>query len=378
VYSDILEFSNFGNKGPAPAGAFKGLGEYGTYDMAGNVKEWCWNGVGDRRYILGGAWNEPNYMYSNADARLPFDRSANNGLRLMKAEASPVPARTLEPIARLVRDYSLERPVSDEVFRVYAQLFDYDHSDLKPTIESTDDSSPFWRVQRITYDAAYNHERISAYLYLPKNAAPPFQTVVYFPHSGGFALRTFEQAEMSYLAFCIKAGRALLFPMYKGMYERRTPDFQTLPVALRDQVIQQVKDLSRSLDYLATRSDIAQDRLAYFGVSYGARLSAVALAVEPRFKAAVAWSGGLSTGRQLPEIDEINFAPHVRTPILMLNGRDDFNFPVEASQNPMFRLFGTPEAEKRHIIFEGGHIFPFNRIQKDTLDWLDQKLGVPR
>jgi dienelactone hydrolase len=378
AYSDILEFSNFANKGPAAVGTFKGIGEYGTYDMAGNVKEWCWNETGGRRYILGGAWNEPNYMFSGADTRPPFDRSTNSGVRLMKADASPVPARTLEPIVRLVRDYSVERPVPDEVFRVYAQQFDYDKSDLKPTVESTDESSPFWRVERITYNATYNNERITAYLFLPKNAHPPFQTVVYFPHSGGFQVQSFEKAEMSYLAFCIRSGRGLLFPMYKGMYERRAQDFQALPVAVRDATIQRVKDLRRSLDYLATRPDVAQDRLVYFGVSYGARLANVVLAVENRFKTAVLWSGGLSPDHQLPEIDEINFVTHVRTPLLMLNGKDDFNFPVEDSQKPMFRLLGTPEAEKRYVLFEGGHIFPFNRIQKDTLDWLDQQLGVPR
>jgi dienelactone hydrolase len=143
-------------------------------------------------------------------------------------------------------------------------------------------------------------------------------------------------------------------------------------------VIQQIKDLQRSVDYLATRPDIAQDRLAYFGVSAGARLSSIALAIEHRFKTAVVWSGGFPTTRQPPEVDEINFAPRVRTPILMLNGRDDFNFPVEESQKPMFRLFGTPDADKRYVLFDGGHIFPFNRIQKDTLDWLDKQLGVPR
>jgi serine/threonine protein kinase/formylglycine-generating enzyme required for sulfatase activity/dienelactone hydrolase len=378
-YSDILEFSNFSNKGPAIVGTYKGLGEFGTYDMAGNVKEWCWNESNGRRYILGGGWNEPNYLYSSPDTRLPFDRSAGNGVRLMKpVDAASLPAKTLDPILRLVRDYSIEKPVSDDVFRVYAQQFAYDKSALNPTIESTDDSSPFWKVERITYNAAYNRERISAYLYLPKNAKPPYQTVVYFPHSGGFALRRFEQAEMSYLSFLVRAGRALLFPMYKGIYERRIAGFQPGPVAVRDGVIQQVKDLRRSLDYLSTRSDIASERLAYFGVSYGGRLAAVVLAVESRFKTAVLWSGGLSTMPRLPEIDEINFAPRVRTPILMLNGRDDFDFPVEQSQKPMFGLLGTPDADKRYVLFDGGHIFPFNRIQKDTLDWLDERLGVPQ
>jgi dienelactone hydrolase len=328
---------------------------------------------------MGGGWNEPNYLYREADTRMPFDRSANIGVRLMKtAGGSPPPAQTLEPIARVIRDYAVEKPVADDVYRLYERQFEYDRTDLKATVESTDDSSPLWKVERITYNAAYNEERIIAYLFLPKNAKPPFQTVVYFPHSGGFQLRTFEQAEMNYLAFSIKAGRALMFPMYKGMYERRVPDFQIGPVAIRDQVIQQIKDLRRSLDYLATRPDIAHDRLAYFGVSYGARLAPLALAGEARFKTAVIWSGGLSTIAQLPEIAEINFAPHVSIPVLMLNGRDDFSFPVEESQKPMFRLLGTPDADKRYVLFDGGHIFPFHRIQKDTLEWLDQQLGVPQ
>ena len=158
----------------------------------------------------------------------------------------------------------------------------------------------------------------------------------------------------------------------------RSPGFKPGPLAIRDQSIQQIKDLSRSVDYLATRSDIALDRLAYFGVSHGASLAPIALAIEHRFRTAVIWSGGFQTTGQPPETDAMNYAPRVRTPILMLNGRDDFNFPVEESQKPLFRAFGTPDADKKYVLFDGGHIFPFYRIQKDTLDWLDAQLGVPR
>ena len=36
------------------------------------------------------------------------------------------------------------------------------------------------------------------------------------------------------------------------------------------------------------------------------------------------------------------------------------------------------QADKRHGIYDGGHVFPFARIIKDTLDWLDKYLGVPK
>ena len=148
---------------------------------------------------------------------------------------------------------------------------------------------------------------------------------------------------------------------------------------MRDMTIQQMKDVRRSLDYLETRQDIDRERIAFFGVSMGARLGSLPLALDKRFKAAVLWSGGFSTGGTiLPEVDPINFAPRVTTPVLMLNGRDDFDFPIETSQKPMFRLIGTPAADKRHVLFDGGHVFPFARVEKDTLDWLDRYLGAPK
>ncbi|MGH9172872.1 MAG: alpha/beta hydrolase family protein, partial [Vicinamibacterales bacterium] len=171
--------------------------------------------------------------------------------------------------------------------------------------------------------------------------------------------------------------RALLFPMYKGLYERRLKPPPGGPNAQRDLVIQQVKDVGRSVDYLRTRSDIAQDRLAFFGVSLGAAVAPMVLSVEQRFKTAVLWSGGLPTGPRPPETDAINFAPRVVTPVLMLNGRDDFTFPVETSQEPMFRLLGTAEGDKRRGLYDGGHVFPFSRMIKDSLDWLDRYLGTP-
>jgi formylglycine-generating enzyme required for sulfatase activity len=89
TWSTILQASNFAGQGPAPAGRFGGLGPFGTYDTAGNVREWCLNATGEKRYILGGAWNDPKYFYSLPDARFPFDRSVGNGFRCASTITSP-------------------------------------------------------------------------------------------------------------------------------------------------------------------------------------------------------------------------------------------------------------------------------------------------
>jgi tRNA A-37 threonylcarbamoyl transferase component Bud32/dienelactone hydrolase len=375
IFSDILQLSNFAGKGPARVGSYQGLGPFGTYDMAGNVKEWCWNETGTRRYILGGAWNEPVYMFEDKDARSPWDRSATNGFRLMKYLDNTPPSEVLtRAIENLSRDYSKEKPVSDEVFRVYRSLYSYDRGPLNPVIESVDASPENWTKQRITYNAAYGNDRVIAYLFLPKNVAPPYQTVVYFPHSGALEWHSIEDIEMQFLDFIIKSGRALLFPMYKGTYERQV-QLSAGPNAERDLEVQWSKDLGRSIDYLETRSDIDHARLAFYGLSLGAGEAPILLAMENRFEAAVLVAGGFPTEKQLPEIDEINFAPHVTVPLLMINGRYDFSCPLDTSQEPMMRLLGTPEKDKRLALFDTGHVPPRNEMIRETLDWLDRYLG---
>lgn len=54
----------------------------------------------------------------------------------------------------------------------------------------------------------------------------------------------------------------------------------------------------------------------------------------------------------------------------------DFDFPVESSQLPLFRLLGTPAEHKRHVIFEdAGHVPPRLDVIREILGWLDRYLG---
>jgi dienelactone hydrolase len=140
-------------------------------------------------------------------------------------------------------------------------------------------------------------------------------------------------------------------------------------------VINLSKELSRSIDYLETRSDLDKNNVGYFGFSWGACMGAILPAVEKRVKASVLHGGGFYLHNSRPEADQINFAPRVTTPVLMLNGRYDFFYPVETSQVPMFRLLGTPKEHKRHVIFEAGHVIPRNDAIRETLSWFDRYFG---
>ncbi len=378
----IIPMSNFGNSGLARVGEYQGLTPFGNYDMAGNAREWCWNESEGKRFIMGGSWNDPHYMFNNPNAISSFDRSPSNGFRCMKGiSPESIPEEATAPLSYPdIRDYSREKPVSDEIFRIYKRLFSYDKTELNPFVELTDDSSPSWIKEKITYDAAYGKARIIAYLFLPKNSTPPYQTVVYFPGAYALVGRSSENLRMDHLDFILKGGRAVLYPVYKSTYER-ADDYVHPPATInpwRNQVIHWFKDLARSVDYLESRKDIDRGKIAFFGHSLGAGVGIVLLALEKRIKASILYVGGYflnKMGEEAPEVDYINFAPRVTIPTLMLNGRYDYLLPLETSQMPLYKHLGTPEEHKDHKIYESGHSIPRNELIKETLDWLDRYLG---
>ncbi|HYN07723.1 MAG TPA: protein kinase [Vicinamibacterales bacterium] len=381
----ITRTSNFGGAGPQPASASRGLGPYGTVDMAGNVKEWAWNDTGSgTRYLLGGGWNEPDYQFLYSDSRSPFDRSDTNGFRCMADGERPAPPALASAIAPPSRNYAAERPVADAVFKIYADQYVYDRTPLESRIERTDDAKPHWRHEVVTIAAAYGGERLPIHLFLPKNVKPPFQTVLLFPGSG--VIRSPSSAnltpETAGIDFVPMSGRAVAFPVYKYTFERADPKVTSswaVPTRAYTTWIQQVvMDARRTLDYLETRPDMDSGRLAYYGVSWGARLAPITIALDSRIKAGVLLMGGFGSTAPAPEADPFNFAPRVRVPILMLNGDEDFIFPLQTLQRPLFDGLGTPAADKRHVLFPGGHeIGATKRSQviAEIVGWLDKYLG---
>jgi hypothetical protein len=77
------------------------------------------------------------------------------------------------------------------------------------------------------------------------------------------------------------------------------------------------------------------------------------------------------------ECSQVNFAPHIKIPILLHGGRYDVIIPVESSQKPFLALFGTAQKYKHHMIYDGeGHSDPLKgKLSKDEIDFLDKYLG---
>ncbi len=383
--AQILPYSNIDNfdvARPAPVGSYP-FGRFGLHDMAGNVREWIWNESGDSRYILGGAWNEPMYMFYEADVRSPFDRSPGNGMRLAHYPDGQTELihHLTDPISHVAVAHI--DPVSDELFEAYRSQYLYDPMSLDAITESLDESAAHWRKEKISFAAAYAGERVIAYLFLPTKVAPPYQAVIYWPYSGVLLASSSDNLLYTSVAeFVVMSGRAVIYPVYKGSYERNPGVTTWVPNTTRfyaDHVIQAVQDLMRSVDYLETRADIDPQSIGFFGTSWGGLLGAIPLAVEPRIKAAILLAGGIPPMNARPEVTVSNFAPRVTAPVLMINGRYDYLFSLESSQRPLFDLFATLPENKKHSLYETGHgVYSYRteQIQREVLAWLDRYLGM--
>lgn len=175
----------------------------------------------------------------------------------------------------------------------------------------------------------------------------------------------------------LRGGRAVIIPIWKGSFERNG-GFEGEDDEIRECMPLWVSELRQTVELLRTRSDIEQEKIGFQGASFGAVWMPTLLALEPRVKAGIMILGGISLESKLaPEINPVNFAPRVTTPVLMLNGKGDPIFPYEASQVALFKMFGTPADKKRHMAFASGHSFYgwYDEMVREHHDWLDKIFG---
>jgi DNA-binding winged helix-turn-helix (wHTH) protein/dienelactone hydrolase len=380
--------SRFSATGPAPADSELGLGPWGTFHTAGNVREWAWNftdkGLG---MALGGAWSDYTLENWGTSSTPPMDRSPTNGVRLMRPDPdAALMSRLQQPIQRqndgVLRPIA---PVSDEVFA--AMRLQFDQARAEPLAVST--SIVEETAQRTAEEVILefpDEETATLYLVKPRAEGKPLQPIVYAPPMNCCILKRPNRDALEQLfeaGFVVDGGRALVIVIWSGGYERFIPP-DIDPAQLLDRQKRSAlawrRDAGIALDYLQTRSDIDMAHAGFLGISIGAVGQAIVLALEPRLKAAVLISGGIDRVNEVhPLIDLVNYAPRITIPTLMINGRMDHISPYETGQKPLLDLLGSDASAKAHIVYEGGHFaYRRNMVAKNVSDWFDRYLEPAR
>jgi pimeloyl-ACP methyl ester carboxylesterase len=350
--------------------------------MAGNVKEWTSNPLQEGYGVTGGSWEDPIYLYSTYGALGAGASSRSLGFRCARfagtATAGHDQGGFRIPIETRTPRYT---PVAPAAYQTLLEHYRYDSRPLEVSVVATVET-PDWRRQKIRY-VAHEGDTALAYLFLPRQAAPPYQTIVYVSSSAAFVqIRTVPEEVEWVIGPNIRAGRAVLAPVFKGMAERAFgPDWDPpLPssVRFRDLMVLHATEMRRGIDYLATRDDIDMQRLAYVALSWGAGSRLALAAVDERFRAVVLIGGGIDERLQptLPEASNINFAPYIRPPKLLLNGRDDEEHPWLTRALPLWNLLREPK--QLVLVPGGGHNPPLEARVPAINTFLDQTLGPVR
>lgn len=132
----------------------------------------------------------------------------------------------------------------------------------------------------------------------------------------------------------------------------------------REEAIESVIDLRRGIDVLSARADVDPSRIGASAFSYGAWLTVIAAAADPRLALLVLRSGGPQILRELagptraatPEfaayadtmrtVDQLRYAPAIApsVPVLVQNGAADTTYPADGVRAWQGAIGGTKTA----------------------------------
>jgi formylglycine-generating enzyme required for sulfatase activity/predicted Ser/Thr protein kinase len=375
----LAQRANFG-EGTLPVTSSEfGMSTFGAFNMAGNVAEWTLNDSSEGYLATGGAWADPTYTFAQYGGRPAFYSSSKLGFRLVRpgADAGGDQGGARIEIKQEIPEYS-PTPVSK--FNALAATYRYEKTDLDARIEETTEF-PEWKREKITFNGA-DGERAIAYLYLPNHVTRPLQVVHYVPAGDvDSGLRSISSSMDDRMAPFVKSGRAAFGVVLKGYIERLRPEGYVRPegttVEYVERIVNRVTDLRRGLDYLETRPDLDATRVALIAPSAGAMIGLILASVETRYRAVAMIGAGLPASwiSIIAEANPINFAPHVRGPKLIVQGRYDEDTPLRTAAEPLFKLFAQP---KRMVLYDGGHVPTNDVLMSATGGWLDEVLGRVR
>ena len=377
--TNIERRANFSGKDVMPVSSFEfGISPFGCFNMAGNVKEWCLNQITGGYVASGGSWQDPIYLFGQYSAFNGFHSSNALGFRCVMR-----PAHITNDQGDFYIDIDEEtpvyKPVDEKTFQNFLSHYIYDKKPVETNVINIQETKDWVREKR-TFIGPYG-DQVIIYLYLPNRVKKPYQCLLYVPSGWVFyGMNVAHEAE-STLGTQIKSGRALLTVVLKGSTERdwepERNQPQTPSVQFREEMVRHATELRMAVDYLESREDIDMQKFAYVGRSWGAGSRLGFSAIDDRFHAVVFIGGGIDERIKptLPEADNINFAPYIKPPKLMINGIYDEEHNWYTRGLPLYNLLREP---KKVVLVEGGHL-PSVETRTPVINaWLDETFGPVR
>ena len=173
----VARLGNYNSAEPEFANP-KALGPWGTWDMAGNVREWVINPTTRGRLAMGGYWSDYVSNYFWAQSVKPWDRSAQNGIRLMLPGTSASQIADLSGPIKLLADLPMieKQPLPDAEFRgMRLQFTRVEYSDIpaeREILKETEDYAAEEVILRYP-----SGDTLSLYIAMPKPLPEDLQSL---------------------------------------------------------------------------------------------------------------------------------------------------------------------------------------------------------
>jgi eukaryotic-like serine/threonine-protein kinase len=372
---EIARRANLDGTGTVSTGEMAfGMSPYGAHQMAGNVSEWLLNRYDDGYMTAGGGWTDPAYSFGLYQSRPALYADASLGFR---CAATPAAAGDQGNLHFRKRRTDIRYSASSAAaFQVSRERYRYPEAPLNAQLVSVKETAA-WRREEIAFDG-YAGKRAKAFLYLPRKAAGPFQTIHFLGGASWWmgVPPTYDvEDRAARLAPVLQSGRAVFLGILEGFAGREpVGGFARLPFnspEYRDMLREWTIDMQRGVDYLMSRPDIDHRKIAFWNTST-VEQGIISAAVDGRYASLILIGGAVSPQMVQLQADAnpLHFAPHIRAPKLVLTGQyDDWK---AASSDPLFRLLVGP---KKQVAFVGGHV-PTNEIAVPLVNaFLDETLG---
>mgnify|MGYP001284559626 CR=1 FL=1 len=348
-------------------------------NIAGNVREWVTNPDSDYNYsILGGAFNDDIYGFNSYFSLSPFDRSKENGFRLVKtfSNNNELDIVKVKFQKNRKRNFEKESDVSDEIFKYYKSQFDYKSYPLDVNSEKIK-SDNIYTIEKFSMTPPYEtNEKLTGYVAYGNKFTTKLKPIIIFPNAGAiFSDRDyFKDNLIEDYKYLIDEGYAIIFPVYHSTFSREKTLKNHWPNE-SNQYKQSLTfigmDFKRVIDYIESRSVFDSSKLSYLGESWGAVTSNILLAIDNRIKTAAIIAGGLMPPFSKKEIEAHVYLRRIKIPIMHLVGKLDGVFEYNKSFLPWNKLIGTPKKDKMIIVLEDtSHIVPEDLIIKNHLEFL--------